>query len=193
MGNQEYVYKENGDRIRSERRAAGYKSAEKFGHDLNIGRSQIEQIERGERLPDLETLVKMAKIFNCEVGYLLCEEGYECKTKKATEIHMETGLSPIAIKNLGELRKGNGKAIAFLNELLAHPSNLCEIAERYLMYRALREIDPLISEHSSDLEGKDVDLRMEFNPTFAPRIPIEQATDYSKFELLRMFMNFVEK
>ena len=56
-------YIEYGKRIRSERKAAGFTSAESFGLRLNIGRSQVEQIEQGKRLPALDTLVKMAEIF----------------------------------------------------------------------------------------------------------------------------------
>lgn len=98
MGNQIYDSQKIGARIRTERKNANYRSAESFGSVLNIGRSQVEQIERGERLPDLDTLVKMAAIFQCEIGYLLCE--YDCKTRQAADIKAETGLSEPAIAQL---------------------------------------------------------------------------------------------
>ena len=45
--NIQYSKNEIGKRIRSERKAAGFKSAASFGDKLNIGRSQVEQIEQG--------------------------------------------------------------------------------------------------------------------------------------------------
>ena len=96
----QYNESEIGKRIRAERKAAGFKSAENFGNELGIGRSQVEQIEQGKRLPALDTLVKMTEMFNCEVGYLLCEPGYECKTRTKTDIQRETGLSEPAISIL---------------------------------------------------------------------------------------------
>lgn len=94
-----------GKRIRAERKSAGFKSASNFAERLNIGRSQMEQIEQGKRLPDLDTLTKMAEIFNCEIGYLLCEQGYEeCKTRLKTDIQKETGLSNNAVDILCSIK-----------------------------------------------------------------------------------------
>lgn len=50
--------------------------------------------ERLERLAIERTAnTYTVKLFNCEMGYLLCEEGYENKTRQTTDICKATGLS----------------------------------------------------------------------------------------------------
>lgn len=41
---------------------------------LHIGRNTLSSIENGKKLPDAETLYSLCEIFNCEVGYILCDQ-----------------------------------------------------------------------------------------------------------------------
>ena len=48
----------------------------------------------------------MCDLFGCEIGYLLCD--YDCKTRTATDIQKETGLSEAAIARIGSSTSGSG-------------------------------------------------------------------------------------
>lgn len=152
----QYSKNEIGKRIRSERKAAGFKSAASFGDKLNIGRSQVEQIEQGKRLPELETLVRMAEIFNCEIGYLLCETGYECKTRTKTDIQKETGLSERAVERLLDLQKAtiHNKAFLMLINAMLEDDTFAGTAANAL-YALLSVPDSAFVEVSFLTENKD--------------------------------------
>lgn len=154
--NIQYSKNEIGKRIRSERKAAGFKSAASFGDKLNIGRSQVEQIEQGKRLPELETLVRMAEIFNCEIGYLLCETGYECKTRTKTDIQKETGLSERAVERLLDLQKAtiHNKAFLMLINAMLEDDTFAGTAANAL-YALLSVPDSAFVKVSFLLENKD--------------------------------------
>lgn len=55
----------------------------------------ISSWENGKTLPELKYLLRMCDLFDCELGYLLCE--FDTKTRAATDIQKETGLSEKAI------------------------------------------------------------------------------------------------
>lgn len=152
----QYNKDEIGKRIRAERKAAGFKSAESFGDELNIGRSQVEQIEQGKRLPALDTLVRMAEMFNCEIGYLLCETGYECKTRTKTDIQKETGLSERAVERLLDLQKDtiHNKAFLMLINAMLEDDTFAGTAANAL-YALLSVPDSAFVEVSFLLENKD--------------------------------------
>lgn len=54
--------------------------------------------EKGKRLPDIQTLLYMCIIFDCDIGYLLCD--YDTKRWQAADIQQYTGLSESAISRL---------------------------------------------------------------------------------------------
>lgn len=54
--------------------------------------------EKGKRLPDIQTLLYMCIIFDCDIGYLLCD--YDTKRWQAADIQQYTGLSEAAISRL---------------------------------------------------------------------------------------------
>lgn len=92
-----------GKRIRKERKLAGFTQSE-FAEKLYLSaesRQRITKWESGNVLPDLNYLLKMCDLFECELGYLLCE--YDCKTRLTTDIQKEIGLSENAISILRTL------------------------------------------------------------------------------------------
>ena len=61
-------------------------------------RKTIASWEKGNPIPPLDTLLKMCEIFDCELGYLLCE--HDTKTRAAADIQSEIGLSESSINIL---------------------------------------------------------------------------------------------
>lgn len=95
-----------GLRIREQRIEAGYKNQSDFAVALGLqedSRQSVGAWENGSRLPPINILLKMCKLFDCELGYLFCE--YDCKTREKTDIKMATGLSEKSIQQLFIFRK----------------------------------------------------------------------------------------
>ncbi len=89
-----------GRRISIERKARGFKNLDNFAEEISVSRQTLSKWEKGDEKthPLLDDLFKMCNLFNCELGYLLCE--YDCKTRAATDIQAITGLSEAAILQL---------------------------------------------------------------------------------------------
>jgi transcriptional regulator with XRE-family HTH domain len=119
-----------GERIRQQRLEAGYKRQCDFAEALGLryeSRQTVGAWEQGKRLPQLHILLKMCELFDCEIGYLLCE--YDCKTREVTDISAATGLSEQSIKRLFLFRtkKRDGKKERFefnspINSIIEHPA-----------------------------------------------------------------------
>lgn len=93
-----YDWKEIGNRIRLERER-NEMSKEKLGSLIGTTRQTIARWERGEGVEvTLNMLLRLCNIFECDIGYLLCE--YDCKTRVITDLQEETGLSVLAATNL---------------------------------------------------------------------------------------------
>lgn len=97
-----------GKRIQTERKLLNL-NQEELCEKLSIGRTMLSLYETGKRIPDLDILLAMCEVFQCEIGYLLGE--YDCKTKTATDVHAITGLSENAIAILAK-NKEHAKDIA---------------------------------------------------------------------------------
>ena len=118
-----------GERIRQQRIEADFKTQSDFAIALGLSyesRQTVGAWEQGKYLPKLDVLLKMCEIFECEIGYLLCE--YDCKTKEATDVSAATGLSEKAIGrlNLFRSRKRNRKTkqttfYSPINAIIEHP------------------------------------------------------------------------
>lgn len=59
-----------GDRLKTCREEKGFTQAE-LGKLINVSDATINRYERNLRSPDLDTLKKLAKIFNCSTDYML--------------------------------------------------------------------------------------------------------------------------
>lgn len=104
-----YDYIAIGNRIRQERKDNHWSQddlIEKLSsYGFHIGRNKLSEIEQGKtKHYDSDFLYLLCDIFNCELGYILCEDGYENKTRKDTDIVKEIGLSRQAIKILHILK-----------------------------------------------------------------------------------------
>lgn len=107
-----YDCEQIGKSIREERKKLGW-TQEKLGKMLHITGKQISNYENGKLLPPQEVLLEMARLFNCEYGYLLGEESYKDRTKLNTAVCESLGLSGQAIEALrGAAHKGLAKDLA---------------------------------------------------------------------------------
>ena len=71
------------------------------------GQSAISEWEKKDRLPDIETVFALSKIFGCDCGYLLGD--YDERTHDAATICQATGLSEITVSTLCNLRAWKAK------------------------------------------------------------------------------------
>ncbi len=92
-------------RIIKERKRAGFSQA-KLAELLHVNRNTIaawEKAGKGGRIPPLDDMLKMCSLFDCELEYLLGR--LKCKTREATDIQQETGLSEGAIDALRRFKE----------------------------------------------------------------------------------------
>jgi transcriptional regulator with XRE-family HTH domain len=104
----EYNFYDIGDRLQKLRKQAGYsqeKLIEILGNmGIQVCRNTISKMENGTCKSDsfsLRLLAALAQIYDCEIGYLLCE--YDCKTGRNTDIKAVTGLSDNALNLIKEM------------------------------------------------------------------------------------------
>ena len=122
-----YDLKSIGNRIRKQRKEAGYTQG-KLAQQLYLSedsRQTIGKWEKGEVLPDMEQLLLMCDLFNCELGYLLCE--YDCKTRNTTDITEITGLSEKAVNSIIGLKNSEISDVIYtLSKVVCH-KNFAEL------------------------------------------------------------------
>ena len=142
-----YDFQKIGDRIKQERAKA--KTLSSIGEaksmtqtdlagELGVTRQTVAKWERGDDMPPLEKCLKLCNLFECELGYLLCE--YDCKTRTATDIQGITGLSEQAIEFLKQrkplfecsainaiLTYNGGEIASLIYDHLFHKSDIAEI------------------------------------------------------------------
>lgn len=96
----QYDLEKIGRTIRNERKKHDGWTQEKLGKMLLVTGKQISNYENGKLLPPQDILLKMAKLFDCEYGYLLGEESYKDGSKLNTAICESLGLSNKAVITL---------------------------------------------------------------------------------------------
>lgn len=110
-----------GRRIRKEREKINLSQA-KFAKALELEESSrqfVAKWEKGKALPHLSYMYKMCELFECELGYLLCE--YDCKTRVATDIKKATGLTEDAINRLIDINNSPVQgALDTLSKMIMH-------------------------------------------------------------------------
>jgi transcriptional regulator with XRE-family HTH domain len=94
---------EVGKRIQSERKRyiidGKSMSLDQLAEKISVARQTISKWEKGEGAgPTVWDLLRMCEVFGCDYGYLVGD--YDCRTRTATDIQEDTGLSEAAIDNL---------------------------------------------------------------------------------------------
>ena len=95
--------KEIGNRIHAMRTAKGLKQTE-FLRALYMSDTSLKSLrswEKGEILPELDTLTRMAAVFGCDIGYLLCD--YDEINRDVADICTATGFSSPAAQIIKDL------------------------------------------------------------------------------------------
>ena len=105
---QKYDWKRIGERIKQEREELKLDQIE-LGEQLGISRQTVSNWERGRAYPSVDDMGRLCGIFNCEIGYLLCE--YDCKTKESADVCAVTGLSEEAVNMLIKLNTNEEDAL----------------------------------------------------------------------------------
>ena len=123
-----YDYKEIGLRIKQARIDAGF-SLLFVAEKCNVQQYQtVSRWEKGTSFPSLDVLLKLCTLYDCELGYLLGEPGYENKTRQQTDIKKITGLSEKAVKSLCSMSPAERRLI---DDLLSSERDLSSLALSY--------------------------------------------------------------
>ncbi len=88
-----------GKRIKEERKKANL-TQEKFAEKINIGYKFLGNIERGEGVPSLETLIKIVEVLDISYDSLLA---YNKKESSKTLMQIQHLLSDLSDKRLKEM------------------------------------------------------------------------------------------
>lgn len=147
-------------RLHKERDDAGL-SLDALSEKTGYSKPTVQSWEKGwkdgsgkNHIPSLEQLLDLAALYNCTPEYLLCE--YDSKTKEATDISLETGLSQENITRLQRMFSailenphGGGGAndlfLSFLNHFIKNSTLIFELLFNRQMIEATRyefENDP---------------------------------------------------
>lgn len=177
MNNIKYDWIEIGQRIESERKHIKL-SAEKLAIQIGTTRQTLRDWERGKGVSiDINTIIRLANIFNCEVGYLLGE--YNCKTRELTDIQKATGLSELSCKILNT-NKQNEKITVFLDMLISSVGDLYFIASAYDELKNKKMLESAIETGIINEE------------LFPEAFELKNTINYATFTLYNRFMLAVE-
>lgn len=128
-----------GQRIKEERLKNGYKRQDDLCDELHIGRNTLSAWENGKANIELGDLIKLCELFNCEVGYLLCE--YDTPYRVQSDISEQTQLSTKAIENIMKSRDNHKKLFGNCKnslDVLLSSDDFIKMLERVEEYRILK-------------------------------------------------------
>lgn len=107
-----------GTRIKTERERKGLSKKELL-KEIYMAESSIKTLsawENGSRIPDLNSLARMAEIFQCDVGYLLGD--YDTKRQQNADICQTIGLSEESVNFLRNMKQWGITSEAKIIDLL---------------------------------------------------------------------------
>ena len=114
-----------------------YKAQGEFVRILGVSCKALSNWENGHCFPQIEDLVNMCEIFECDLEWLLCYPEFNCRTKSTTDIHKEIGLSKKACEKLDIKNKNNTpfsdeqkKALEFI---IIHGENFLNLFYQYVI------------------------------------------------------------
>lgn len=108
--------REIGARIKKEREALSM-TLEQLAEVLNTTRQSVSKWEKGLGTLDMDSVLRMCDLFECEIGYLTCE--YDCKRKETTDVCSVTGLDEKAVEILLEYSSSDyGKSNNYMSKLI---------------------------------------------------------------------------
>lgn len=155
-------YKKIGERIRKERKALD-ETQDSFAEKHGISRGTVVSWEKGDSCPSLQKMLDLCKEFNCEIGYLLGE--YDCKTRQATDICRETGLSEEAVNILIECKRLDDSVLDWQLKTLCDPDFYHDDGDAplgYVPYNKNEIVAGTIAYKQKEPHCKEIDLINSF-------------------------------
>jgi len=110
-----------GERIFEEREKKGWTRKDLLLkiHKSAQSHKSVKAWETGKCLPDLGSIVLMAKAFDCDIGYLLCD--YDEKRYFTADVSEQTGLSIEAVERINDMNRFGNIPVEVLSCILTHP------------------------------------------------------------------------
>ena len=183
-----YNWKEIGNRVRLEREH-NKMSQDKLGSLIGTTRQTISKWEKGIGGEiTLNMLLRLCDIFQCEMGYILCE--YDCKTRELTDICESTNLPENVASAL--INTKSAYALTFLGDLLLCPPEMIdEIGKRYISYLHAKNY---VVPQARALGASETDFLPDIKVGGMPllKVPLKDLEEYSRFEFYKAVVNFAE-
>lgn len=107
-----YDPKLTGKLIQLERKKRSW-TLEKLGKKLNITGKQVSKYEKGDPMPPIDMLIKLCAVFECEMGYLLGEDGYAEGTKLQTAVLEHLHLTSASADMIRRITGTDRRALTF--------------------------------------------------------------------------------
>lgn len=143
-----------GQRLKEEREAAGL-SMEQLQRAISVSRQTISKWEKGEGSgPTIFDLLKLCEVFGCDFGYLVGE--YEYRTRQATDIVTETGLSNDAVEIIRTMKRyENKKELDLISYFVTFVSDYPDYSqEKLLLVSAFAELFSYMERKNDDSLNK---------------------------------------
>lgn len=147
-----------GKRIKEERKANGFKDQLSLATEMYVAQNTISSWETGAVVPSMEQFIRLAKLFHCDVAYLLCD--YDDRNITDKWISEQIGLSSGAIQWLRTAKTDSPEKIAILNILFQDDLVAPLLSSMYLY--AISQFTTLVGHDSltdSDIKYESSDSR----------------------------------
>lgn len=119
--------------------------------------------EKGERLPDLDSLALMAELFDCDIGYLLGD--YDEHRRLTADVCKETALSEQAVSRIISYKTENPEYIQSLNFLLESDNFEDVLQYVHAFVESLQQLSALHAIKSKQI--RDLTETQEYKPNLA--------------------------
>ena len=151
------------DGFKKARKEHGY-TQQSFADDFNVSIETIKNWEQGRNVPELDTIKKLCKKFECNMDYLF--NNISCKTHDIQFIQNTTGLSESSVEKLNHFttfERGNER-LTVINYLLNDENftyfltdNILQYYNKYVDYQ-----NGLIQYNDEQIQNP-IDLKKKFD------------------------------
>lgn len=196
-----------GTRIRKEREALGLNKKELLTrlYMSEASHKTLTAWESGLRLPDLDSIARMAELFDCDTGYLLGD--YDERRRVTADVCKETGLSEGAVEWVCGLRSCKAVDKSLSKQLLDALSVLITTEDFSLVLRDIVRLKIIMARAANVTEAKDfseIFERMDYLDKVGHEVPeytggkylvlsAKQYAESIKFLLNKEFNNIIDE
>lgn len=146
----------------------------------------------GRSFPALEVAQKIADYFDVSLDYLSGRTNTKSSNTGVKAICKSTLLTEESAKTLTEI--DSAIAINFINFILeTDTAKLVKIGNKFFAFmHSKKVVEPVANAHAEELKEKKIYADIMINNEKMPQVPIQDLTDYARFELLRAFTEIVD-